>query len=39
MLNFYFDMTLGPGSSPDPNIYYRTFFYKNLNICIPGSVL
>ncbi len=21
-------MTLGPGSSPDPNIYYRTFFSK-----------
>ena len=25
MLNLLF-MTLGSGSSPDPNIYYRTFF-------------
>ena len=27
MLNFYFS-TMGPGSSPDPNIYYRTEIKK-----------
>ena len=26
MLNFYF-LKLGPGSSLDPNFYYRTFFF------------
>jgi hypothetical protein len=28
MLNFYFS-TMGPGLSPDPNIYYRTGFFKS----------
>ena len=23
-------MALGPGSSPDPNIYYRTFFFADV---------
>ena len=29
MLNLFY-MTLGPGSSPDPNIYYRTSFLDDI---------
>ena len=30
MLNFYFS-TMGPGLSPDPNIYYRTLISKEMS--------
>ena len=29
MLNSFF-MKLGPGSKPDPNIYYRTTFFETI---------
>ena len=38
MLNYYF-MTMGPGSSPDPNIYYRTVIDKKILSCYTDNAV